>query len=290
MYDSRRTRCSGGVGHLARARASAGASAAEPPFAETANSSSCSSTAASASGSAASSSAKRSTRRASRAPLALDLDRARPPVELRARRAARAPSRSACARPPRSRRSRRRRSAGRSRASSRRSRGAAARPPRRRARLRAPPRSRRSRAACRSPGRATRKPNRPSGRQRISSASVPPVVAARVGDDDDLELEPLRRVDRQQPDHVGALLLGDRLELGGADRVLLRDEADEALDVGAAQLLVRARQPRRACAGSRSGGGRPTARARRGRSRARRRSARRAARASATSACAASRS
>ena len=69
-------------------------------------------------------------------------------------------------------------------------------------------------------------------------------VAPGVGDDDDLELEPLRRVDREQPHGVGALLLRDRVALGGADRLLLLDEADEALDVGAAQLLVRAREPR----------------------------------------------
>src|SRR5438477_8064903 len=42
-------------------------------------------------------------------------------------------------------------------------------------------------------------------------------VAARVSDDDHLELEALRRVDRQQADGVGALLLRDRLELAGAD-------------------------------------------------------------------------
>ena len=70
------------------------------------------------------------------------------------------------------------------------------------------------------------------------------LVAAGVGDDHDLELEPLRRMDREQPHGVGALLLGDRLELARADRLLLGDEADEALDVGAAQLLVRAREPR----------------------------------------------
>src|SRR5581483_7685903 len=40
------------------------------------------------------------------------------------------------------------------------------------------------------------------------------------------------------------LLLRDRLQLAGADGLLLRDEADEALDVGAAQLLVRARETR----------------------------------------------
>ena len=71
----------------------------------------------------------------------------------------------------------------------------------------------------------------------------PPAVAARVRDDDDLELEPLGRVDRQEADHVRSLLLGRGLELGGSDRVLLGDEADEALDVRAAQLLVRACEP-----------------------------------------------
>ena len=66
----------------------------------------------------------------------------------------------------------------------------------------------------------------------------------RIGDHDDLELEPLRAVDREQPDDIGALLLGNGLELGRADRVELADEADEALDVRAAQLLVRAGEAR----------------------------------------------
>ena len=69
-------------------------------------------------------------------------------------------------------------------------------------------------------------------------------VAPRVRDDDDLELEPLRAVDRQQADDVGPFLFGDSLELRGADRILLLDETDEAFDVGAAQLLVGARKPR----------------------------------------------
>ena len=64
-------------------------------------------------------------------------------------------------------------------------------------------------------------------------------VAAGVGDDHDLELETLRGVDREQPDGVGALLLGDGLELLRAERLLLADEADEARDVGAAERLVR---------------------------------------------------
>ena len=69
-------------------------------------------------------------------------------------------------------------------------------------------------------------------------------IATGIGDDHDLELEPFRRVDRQQPHRVGSLLLGHSVALGRADRLLLLDEADEALDVGAAQLLVRAREPR----------------------------------------------
>ena len=51
-------------------------------------------------------------------------------------------------------------------------------------------------------------------------------------------------MDRQQPHRARPLLLGDRLELARADRLLLADEPDEALDVAAAQLLVRAREPR----------------------------------------------
>ena len=51
-------------------------------------------------------------------------------------------------------------------------------------------------------------------------------------------------MDREQPDDIGALLLGDGLELGRADRVELANEADEALDVRAAQLLVRAGEAR----------------------------------------------
>ena len=67
-------------------------------------------------------------------------------------------------------------------------------------------------------------------------------MTSRVGHDDDLELESLGAVDREQPDHVGALLLGDGLELGGPDGVELADESDEPFDVRPAQLLVRARQ------------------------------------------------
>ena len=51
-------------------------------------------------------------------------------------------------------------------------------------------------------------------------------------------------MDRQQANGVRALLLRDGLALGRAERVLLADEAHEALDVRAAQLLVRACEPR----------------------------------------------
>jgi len=51
-------------------------------------------------------------------------------------------------------------------------------------------------------------------------------------------------VDREETDHVGALLLGDGFQLRGAHGVLLGHEAHEALDVGPAQLLVRAREAR----------------------------------------------
>src|SRR5207248_3899532 len=69
-------------------------------------------------------------------------------------------------------------------------------------------------------------------------------VAAGVGDDHDLELEPFRSVDRQEPDRVGSFLLRDRLELTRPQRLLLADETHEALDVRAAQLLVGTGEPR----------------------------------------------
>ena len=69
-------------------------------------------------------------------------------------------------------------------------------------------------------------------------------LPARIGDDDHLELEPLGRVDRQQPDGTRSFLLRDRLQLLDPRRVLLEHEADEALDVRAAQLLVGTREPR----------------------------------------------
>jgi hypothetical protein len=69
-------------------------------------------------------------------------------------------------------------------------------------------------------------------------------VPSRVGDDHDLELEPLRRVDGQQPDGVATLLLRHGLALARAGRLLVCDEAEEAFDLGAAELFVRTRQPR----------------------------------------------
>ena len=51
-------------------------------------------------------------------------------------------------------------------------------------------------------------------------------------------------MDREKPHRVGVLLLGNRLELTGTDGLLLADEADEALDVAAPQLLVGAREAR----------------------------------------------
>ena len=65
-----------------------------------------------------------------------------------------------------------------------------------------------------------------------------------VRDDDDLELETLRRVDREQANGVGALLLRDRVRLLRADRLLAGDEPHEALEIGAAELLVRSREAR----------------------------------------------
>ena len=109
--------------------------------------------------------------------------------------------------------------------------------------LRARRRSRRRPSRLPEIGSITRKPKLPSGRTRISFADGrADAVAPGVGDDHDLELEPLRRMDRQQADRVGALLLGDRLELGRADRLLVADHVDEPRDVRAAQLLVRARE------------------------------------------------
>ena len=79
-------------------------------------------------------------------------------------------------------------------------------------------------------------------RDDLVRAARPARVAPRVGDHDDLELEALRGVDRQQPNRSAALLLGDGLELPRAERVLVADEADESLDVGAPHRLVVARE------------------------------------------------
>ena len=73
------------------------------------------------------------------------------------------------------------------------------------------------------------------------SAGCP--VPPGVGNHDDLELESLRSVNRQQADRIASLLLGNGLELAGSNRLLVAHEPDESLDVGAAQLLVRAREP-----------------------------------------------
>ena len=51
-------------------------------------------------------------------------------------------------------------------------------------------------------------------------------------------------MDGQQPHRAGALFFRDRLQLPHACRVLLDHEPDEAFDVRAAQLFVRARQAR----------------------------------------------
>ena len=67
-------------------------------------------------------------------------------------------------------------------------------------------------------------------------------VASCVGDDHDLELEALRAVDREQADRVGPLLLGERLELLRAERLLVLDEAHEGGEVGAADGLVLPRE------------------------------------------------
>ena len=66
----------------------------------------------------------------------------------------------------------------------------------------------------------------------------------RVRDDDDLELEALGRVDREQSNRVGALLLRDGVRLLRADRLLAGDEPYEPLEVGAPELFVRSRETR----------------------------------------------
>ena len=51
-------------------------------------------------------------------------------------------------------------------------------------------------------------------------------------------------MDREQPDRIAALLLRDGLALARAGGLLIGDEAEETLDVGAAELLVGACEPR----------------------------------------------
>ena len=70
------------------------------------------------------------------------------------------------------------------------------------------------------------------------------LVAPGVGDDDDLELEPLRAMNRQEPDRIRPLLFRRRLELARTDGLLIADETHETFDVGPAQLLVRPRESR----------------------------------------------
>ena len=80
-------------------------------------------------------------------------------------------------------------------------------------------------------------------RDDLVAAALPARVATRVGDDDDLELEALRAVDREQAHGVRSLLLGERLELLRPERLLVLDEADEGGEIGAADRLVFAREP-----------------------------------------------
>src|SRR6187397_2109252 len=51
-------------------------------------------------------------------------------------------------------------------------------------------------------------------------------------------------MDREEPDSVASLFLCDGLTLPGPGRLLVRDEGKEPLDVGTAELLVRAGEPR----------------------------------------------
>jgi hypothetical protein len=57
-----------------------------------------------------------------------------------------------------------------------------------------------------------------------------------VRDDDDLELQAFRRMDRQEADGIPSLLLRHGIGLLGARAPPALDEAHEALEVGAAQL------------------------------------------------------
>ena len=87
-------------------------------------------------------------------------------------------------------------------------------------------------------------PEPPVGeREDLVGRRRPAEITARVGNDDDLELEPLRGVDREEAHSVGALFLGHGLELRGAEGLLVAQEADEALEVAAPNLLIGAREP-----------------------------------------------
>ena len=108
-------------------------------------------------------------------------------------------------------------------------------------------------------------------REDLVGRRRPVGVAARIGDDHDLELEPLGAVDRQQPDRVGALLLARPPRAAPAPSASWsRMKRDEALDVAAAQLLVGAREPHQLAQVRVAALAVPARRGRRGRSRARR--------------------
>ena len=87
------------------------------------------------------------------------------------------------------------------------------------------------------------KPEAPVGeRDDLVGPARPADVAAGIRDDHYLELEPLRGVDREQPDGATTLLHRHGLELLRAERVLLADESHEAREVRASDRLVVARE------------------------------------------------
>ena len=71
-----------------------------------------------------------------------------------------------------------------------------------------------------------------------------PRASPRVTDNDDSEFETLCRMDRQEPDGLSSLLLRHRLDFPGTCLLLVANEADEALEVGATKLLIRPCEPR----------------------------------------------
>lgn len=75
-------------------------------------------------------------------------------------------------------------------------------------------------------------------RQDLIGGGARPDVPAGIGNDNDLELETLCRMDREQAHGVGALLLRDRLELTRPEVLLIAKEADKALEIAAPHLLV----------------------------------------------------